>query len=273
MATRLDALLQRSGLPAVGADSAPTRPPDPARAPAPPGSGSQAAQDHAPEVPAEGRSIDLTLLSGTQSSQRGTLDCRGGARSGEEPADCSALETSDTTLDFSQIPAGMHPAPPPAADETPAYFDFAAAGSPGDATTPPLDSFVAQEVPEAPPATPPAPGPAGAPAAAEAPAATSDVHDARLTDVRAILAELERDLAASDLVDASTAASLDTSLDGVNIPAAGHTGDGLSQLSFYKRRCLELASEVQHRDAEVARLRVALGEAAQEAGQGCRSKS
>jgi len=277
MATQLDALLQRSGLPAVAAGSAPTQPQDQARAPLPLGGCYRTAQDRVSEILAEGRGRDPSLPGGTQGPPRGARDCTGGARSGEEAADCSALECSATTLDFSQIPAGLQPAPPLAADETPAYFNLAAADSQRDAASPLLDSPVASEVPKAPLAPPPAARGlelAGAPVAATAPAATSDVHDARLTDARAILAELERDLAASDLADASAAASLDTSpLDGVNIQAAGHTADGISQLSFYKRRCLELASEVQHRDTEVARLRAALGEAAQESGRGCRSSA
>jgi len=71
-----------------------------------------------------------------------------------------------------------------------------------------------------------------------------------LADARAILADLEQDLAGPGELGAS-AYQQDHS----------GTGDSPHVLSFYRRKCLELAAQVHRRDTEVVRLRRALNEA------------
>lgn len=81
------------------------------------------------------------------------------------------------------------------------------------------------------------------------PAAHSKAHDVMLADARAILADLEQDLAGPGELGAS-AYQQDHS----------GTGDSPHVLSFYRRKCLELAAQVHRRDTEVVRLRRALNE-------------
>lgn len=87
-------------------------------------------------------------------------------------------------------------------------------------------------------------------------APTHAVHEMMLADARAILAELEHDLVVPFKEQPSKV--------GVASRRAekGESDDGEPcVLSFYRRKCLQLASQVHRRDTEVVRLRRALKEA------------
>jgi len=112
-----------------------------------------------------------------------------------------------------------------------------------------------------------------------------DVLENELADARAILAELEHDLAIPNAnMDASISLPLGATEDdsaGDEAAAIGVATSGISSvrvrasteaeeafdggaphvLSFYRRKCIELASQVHSRDAEVKMLRRALSEA------------
>merc|ERR1712124_120086 len=93
-----------------------------------------------------------------------------------------------------------------------------------------------------------------------------------LADARAILAELEQDLACSTAVSLTAGTGgLGGTPDFDNIAGLARTtrGEVASDaevaapfaLSFYRKKCLELVSQVQRRDTEVIELRRALSEA------------
>merc|ERR1712190_717170 len=104
-------------------------------------------------------------------------------------------------------------------------------------------------------------------------------HDAMLADARAIIGDLEQDLGGSEVNGSKPSSALiqqmpmkgvvnssgstvpvQTTLE-VGLDDGEELGDNPHVLSFYRRKCLELATEVQKRDTEVVQLRRALKEA------------
>jgi len=94
------------------------------------------------------------------------------------------------------------------------------------------------------------------------------VQDAMLADARAILAELEQDLACSGPASSKPDAVVPSASEELMRPLLPETADVPHVLSFYRRKCLELATQVQKRDTEVVNLRRALNEA-RSMGGGC----
>lgn len=94
------------------------------------------------------------------------------------------------------------------------------------------------------------------------------VQDAMLADARAILAELEQDLACSGPASSKPDAAGPCASEELMRPLLPETADVPHVLSFYRRKCLELATQVQKRDTEVVNLRRALNEA-RSIGGGC----
>jgi len=94
------------------------------------------------------------------------------------------------------------------------------------------------------------------------------VQDAMLADARAILAELEQDLAGAGPVSSKPEGMASSAPEELMRPLLPETADVPHVLSFYRRKCLELATQVQKRDTEVVNLRRALNEA-RSMGSGC----
>lgn len=94
------------------------------------------------------------------------------------------------------------------------------------------------------------------------------VQDAMLADARAILAELEQDLAGSGPANSKPDVAASSASEELLRPLLPDTADVPHVLSFYRRKCLELATQVQKRDTEVVNLRRALNEA-RSMGGGC----
>jgi len=94
------------------------------------------------------------------------------------------------------------------------------------------------------------------------------VQDAMLADARAILAELEQDLACSGPASSKPDVVATSASEELMRPLLAETADVPHVLSFYRRKCLELATQVQKRDTEVVNLRRALNEA-RSMGGGC----
>jgi len=94
------------------------------------------------------------------------------------------------------------------------------------------------------------------------------VQDSMLADARAILAELEQDLACSGPASSKPDVVATSAFEELMRPLLAETADVPHVLSFYRRKCLELATQVQKRDTEVVTLRRALNEA-RSMGGGC----